>query len=145
LTRNSQRQDSALPVFALVRAGRAAHQAVKEAFAGEGLSVRAHFVLLCLREYGGLSQRELADWLGMDRSDLVKLLDELERSGQLRREPDPHDRRRHALTLTPEGADALRRGAEVLDRATDGFLSELDPDQRATLHDLVLRALGVSG
>lgn len=130
-----------LPGFALARLGRRAHSAIRQAFADQGLSARAHFVLVCLDEYGGLSQRELADHLTMDRSDLVKVLDELETSGQVRRDPDPQDRRRHRLSLTKAGASTLRRGAHILDEATENLLAGLTPNQRATLHQLTLRAL----
>ena len=130
-----------LPAFALSHLGRVARTALKNAFTREGLSARAHFALLCLSEYGDLSQRELADHIAMDRSDLVKLLDELERSGQVRREPDPRDRRRHVLSITPAGAKTLVAGEEIIDRATDEVLARLSPEERAVLHRLTLHAL----
>jgi DNA-binding MarR family transcriptional regulator len=130
-----------LPVFALSHLGRAARGAVRTAFARDGLSGRGHFVLVCLSEYGELSQRELADLIAMDRSDLVKLLDTLESSGQLRRAADPRDRRRHVLSITPAGAETMRRGEHLMGRATDDLLHRLTPDERATLHRLILRAL----
>jgi DNA-binding MarR family transcriptional regulator len=130
-----------LPVFALSHLGRAARGAVRGAFSRAGLSGRAHFVLVCLHEYGELSQRELADLIAMDRSDLVKLLDTLERSGQVRRAVDPGDRRRHLLSITPAGVDTMRRGEAVMGEATDDLLHRLTPDERATLHGLILRAL----
>ena len=115
--------------------------AVRGAFSRAGLSGRAHFVLVCLHEYGELSQRELADLIAMDRSDLVKLLDTLERSGQVRRAVDPGDRRRHLLSITPAGVETMRRGEDVMGEATDELLHRLTPDERATLHGLILRAL----
>lgn len=134
-----------VPAFALAHLGRIARTALKDAFAREGLSARAHFALLCLSEYGTLSQRELADHIAMDRSDLVKLLDELERAGQVRRAPDPGDRRRHVLSITPAGTTALGTGEEIIDRATDEVLRRLSPEQRTTLHRLTRQALGTSG
>ena len=135
----------AMPAFALAHIGRAARGAIKGTFEREGLSFRAHFVLLCLNTHGGLSQRELADRVGMDRSDLVKLLDGLETSGRLRRAPDPHDRRRHLLSITPEGAATLKRGEHLVGQATDQVLGRLSDEERATLHRLTLRALGSIG
>ncbi|WP_255949599.1 MarR family winged helix-turn-helix transcriptional regulator [Streptomyces odontomachi] len=130
-----------VPVFALVRLGRLAHAVVRGAFADAGLSSRTHFVLLCLREDGRLSQRELADRVSMDRSDLVKVLDHLEHSGHLRREPDPHDRRRHLLSITPAGEQTLRRGEDLLTEATQQALAGLDAEQQTQLHRLTLQAL----
>jgi DNA-binding MarR family transcriptional regulator len=44
----------------------------------KGVSLRAHFVLVCVSEYGELSQQQVADQIAIDRSDLVKLIDQLE-------------------------------------------------------------------
>src|SRR5262245_50919295 len=99
-----------LPGFALAHLGRQVRSTIRQAFIDRGLSATAHFVLVCLDDYDGLSQRELADLLAMDRSDLVKVLDELEKSGQVRRDPDPRDRRRHRLSLTAAGSTTLRHG-----------------------------------
>ncbi len=130
-----------LPVFALSRLGHVLRGAVKDAFDQQGLSWRGHLVLLCVKEYAELSQRELADLVSMDASDLVKLLDGMERAGHLQRRAAPNDRRRHLLSITPEGVKALRRGQRIVDRATDGALASLDADDRKHLHQLVLRAL----
>ncbi|HVX47182.1 MAG TPA: MarR family transcriptional regulator [Mycobacteriales bacterium] len=130
-----------VPVFALVHLGRLAHGVVRSAFADAGLSARTHFVLLCLREDGRLSQRELADRVSMDRSDLVKVLDQLERSRHLRREPDPHDRRRHRLSITPVGEKTLRSGEDLLARTGRQALAGLDAAQQKQLHSLIRQAL----
>jgi DNA-binding MarR family transcriptional regulator len=134
-----------LPAFALARLGRLVRGAVRGAFEDEGKSWRAHFVLLCLHDYGELSQRELADHISMDRSDLVKLLDHLERAGLLRRAPDPDDRRRHLLSITPLGTETCQEGQHLVATATDRVLAGLDADQRALLHQLVLQAIDALG
>lgn len=134
-----------VPAFALVRLGRLAHATVHDAFATAGLASRTYFVLRCLREDGQMSQRELADRTSVDRSDLVKLLDQLERSGQLRRDRDPHDRRRHLLSITPLGEAIVEQGRQLLGQANDEVFAGLDPDEQATLHRLVRRALRALG
>lgn len=131
-----------LPGFALTQLGRITRAAIKDAFAEQGLSFRAHFVLLCLSESGKLSQTELADRIAMDRSDLVKVLDELERSGHVRRSADRLDRRRHILSITALGERTLAKGLFIPEAATSEVLSRLTAGQQATLHRLVLRALG---
>lgn len=131
-----------LPGFALAQLGRVTRAAIKDAFAEQGLSFRAHFVLLCLSESGELSQRELAELIAMDRSDLVKVLDGLEGSGYLRRVADRNDRRRHILSITTLGRRTLAKGVLIPETATSDVLSRLTPAQQATLHRLVLRALG---
>jgi DNA-binding MarR family transcriptional regulator len=130
-----------LPVFALSRLGHVLRAAVKDAFDQQALSWRGHLVLLCVKEYAELSQRELAGLISMDASDLVKVLDGMERAGHLQRRPAPNDRRRHLLSITPDGVEALQRGQRIVDQATEGALASLSSDERRNLHQLVLQAL----
>ena len=57
----------------------------------------------------GLSQSELAAEIGMDRATVVALLDALEKNGWARRTRDSVDRRRHSLSITPQGGRELAR------------------------------------
>ena len=65
--------------------------------------------LVVIEANPGLSQTDLAGALGIQRTRLVLLLDELEKRGLTRRLRLPTDRRYHALDLTPEGRKKLRR------------------------------------
>jgi len=66
-------------------------------------------VLVVIDANPGLSQADLADTLGIERARLVRLLDGLEGRGFTRRLPSPNDRRSHALFLTRDGQQKLRR------------------------------------
>ena len=60
--------------------------------------------LLALREDGaGYSQRELADTLVVDRSNVTGLVDRMETAGWVRRADDPSDRRVYRVALTTAG------------------------------------------
>lgn len=48
------------------------------------------------------SQLQVAQTLSIDRTTMVSLLDALERKGVVTRRPDPTDRRRNVVELTPE-------------------------------------------
>ena len=61
---------------------------------------RTYYVLATLAEYGELSQQQVCDRIEMDRSDMVRLIDDLEARGNVIRGRDPHDRRRYRLTLS---------------------------------------------
>ena len=65
-------------------------------------------VLVVVEANAGLSQADVAEALGIERARLVRLLDELEHRGLIRRQPSPRDRRSHALVLTREGARKLK-------------------------------------
>ena len=98
-------------------------------------------VLTSLAESGPASQRETAERLGMDCSDIVAILDDLERGDLVVRRRDERDRRRHLVTLTPAGRRALRRLGAEAERAEDALLTPLSDDEREVLHGLLLRVL----
>ncbi|MDF5757055.1 MarR family transcriptional regulator [Spongiactinospora sp. TRM90649] len=104
-----------------------------------GINVRGFAVLLALPMYGPISQRHLIDHLGIDKSTMVRIIDELEDGGLVARERTPQDRRAYAIVLTRRGEQILseaRRAAEDVGRQTFGRLS--DPDRRHLI-DLLRR------
>ncbi|KOG91070.1 MarR family winged helix-turn-helix transcriptional regulator [Streptomyces varsoviensis] len=142
----SQRPQALLrwPTYAMGQLRRQGIRMLDEALQEEGLSTRDYYVLVCLTEKVKLAQQQVADRLGMDRSDLVKLLDRLEEAGKVTRQRDTEDRRRHVLTLTDKGRSAVARTEEISQRVTDQFLKRLTPEEQQTLHTLMLKALGES-
>jgi DNA-binding MarR family transcriptional regulator len=88
-----------------------------------------------------VSQREISDRLGLDASDLVGVLDLLEKAGLVERRRDPDDRRRHAVVLTPVGEQAAHHFDVLRSQAEARALARLDPDERRQLAELLARAV----
>jgi DNA-binding MarR family transcriptional regulator len=105
-----------------------------------GLRPRHLVALMVLRDPGPMTQGALGDVLRLDPTNLVGLLNELEQRGLLERRRDPADRRRHIVELSPDGRAALERAERELASVQDEILAALDGSERATLHDLLLRA-----
>jgi MarR family transcriptional regulator, lower aerobic nicotinate degradation pathway regulator len=134
--------------YLLAKLGALARRRVSERLVAEDLGIPLSqyrlpclSVLHCLAEFEPISQREICRRLGMDGSDVVALLDDLEGAGYVVRRRDPRDRRRHAVTLTPDGHRALRRLDEVAAQVEDAVLAPLSAEEREVLHRLLLRAL----
>ncbi len=71
----------------------------------------------------GLSQRELADMLVVDRSNVTGLVDRMEKAGWVRRADDPADRRVYRVQLTAPGKKLWQKVApayaDVVRQVTD--------------------------
>ena len=87
-----------------------------------------------------LSQGEVARRMGIDRTTMVALIDELEEKGLVQRRQDPADRRKNVVALTGTGGDTLRRANQAGEEAERRFLSPLDAGEQE-LFKKVLRAL----
>jgi MarR family transcriptional regulator, lower aerobic nicotinate degradation pathway regulator len=125
--------------FLLKRLGYAAKERAMSAYEQTGLHPYHHAVLIAVGEGAHETQGSIADALGYDRGQLVGLLDELEERGLVERRRDPEDRRRHLVSLTPEGKKTLGRLRTVARESEDEFLDPLTDEERATLHALLLR------
>ncbi|MBF6172526.1 MarR family transcriptional regulator [Nocardia blacklockiae] len=107
-----------------------------------GTPLREHWILTHLAESSEISQQEMAAALGIDRSEMVRLIDSLEAAGLVTRTRDPADRRRYRLTITAAGDRLRAETDEQITKATDALLTRLTPEERTTLHRLALKALG---
>lgn len=126
------------PQLGVLLAGRGAVAGahVRNALAARGLSLRSVFTLGHVAA-GPVSQQALIDLLGVDPSALVAVLNELEGLGLLARQRDPADRRRHVVTITPEGTAALAEADAILGGADDDLFGALTPAERAELERLL--------
>ena len=128
--------------FLLKRVGFAVKERMVEAFEEVGLSMYDHAILALLHEEPRETQATIADALGFDPSHLVGVLDELEERGLIARRRDPADRRRHLVTMTPAGEDALKQLRAIGKRVDDEFFKPLDAAERKTLTALLARLAG---
>jgi DNA-binding MarR family transcriptional regulator len=131
----------AVPTYVVSRLGRFAQRLTQESIAGQGLLLPQFSVLAALDNFGPLAQHEIADRLGINRSHLVRYVDELESRQVVRRERDPQDRRRQVVSLTPEGQALLAQLQTPIDQAQERFLGVLSEDERAVLMELLARLL----
>ena len=78
-----------------------------------GLTMPRYDVLMQLNMAGGrLGLSELATRIVLSPSGLSKLLDRMESTGLIRREPDPRDARSTFARITPHGRTLVKRARE---------------------------------
>ncbi|WP_051970286.1 MarR family winged helix-turn-helix transcriptional regulator [Kitasatospora azatica] len=128
-----------LTTYLLSRTGRTARGLLITRLTARGQRLWHMAVLAALADFGPQVQRELAERLAIDPSDMVKLLDELARAGQVERARSTADRRRVQVSLTPAGQRALEELQAEAAAVQDEVLAPLTAEERAQLHALLLR------
>ena len=107
---------------------------------------RWHYaVLASLQEFGPASQAALSRRTGIYRSDLVAVINELAARGLIDRAPDPADRRRNVITMTPHGRRHLRRLDKLVAAIQEDLLAPLTQPERDQLVRLLTRLLDHHG
>jgi DNA-binding MarR family transcriptional regulator len=107
-----------------------------------GMGLKELGTLAYLRDNGqASSQQGLFEALCIDANSCVLLLNDLERQGYVERRRDPQDRRRHLVSITDDGLEALERAEHAQGSIEAEVLNALSPEQRATLHHLLSLAL----
>lgn len=123
----------------LARLGR---RAADSAGAGCCLRPRHMIAVKILGDHGPMTQHALGSALSLDPSNVVGLLNELEERGLITRRRDPADRRRHIVSLSAAGEGTLAASQDAFRGVEDELLKALTADERATLYDLLVRAVG---
>ena len=95
------------------------------------LSPRAFSVLTLIVETPGMTQSEVARRLGIERSGLVSIIDDLEARGLASRCAVPGDRRSQALVATPEGCALHQQTLERVHAHERALLAVLSPAEQA--------------
>lgn len=106
------------PSFQIERVRRHTKDEVERTLARHGSNMREFWILSCVHGTP-MSQRQLAELLLIDASDMVRILDSLEDHGWVKRDRDPNDRRRQIVTATKKGAKMLSTLASDVEEAED--------------------------
>ncbi|MFE0382696.1 MarR family winged helix-turn-helix transcriptional regulator [Streptomyces bungoensis] len=134
-----------LPSWLLGRAAARGRALVAEALAAEGSRMWHHVVLSAVRDLAPVAQADLGRSVGLDPKDLVGVLNDLQSDGLVVRAPDPHDRRKNAVSLTADGTRLLARCEQAARRANDALLAPLSTAEREQFTDLLIRISGTDG
>jgi MarR family transcriptional regulator, transcriptional regulator for hemolysin len=124
---------------ALVEAARTWRSRLDARLRPMGLSSAMWTVLSCLaRKDGPLTQRELAQAVGVEGPTLVRLLDRLEEGGWARRMADPEDRRVKRVELTEKVLPCFEEVRRTGDAVRLELLRGILPADVAAAHKVLL-------
>jgi DNA-binding MarR family transcriptional regulator len=104
-----------------------------------GLKVRSYAVLALACSGENPSQRELAEFLSLDASQIVALVDQLETSGFVERQSDARDRRSNIIVSTASGRLLCAKANAAVATAQDASLQSLTLAEREQLRQLLAR------
>ena len=127
--------------YLLLKAGTQFHGVIDEALGALELTGRQFLVLTFVGGEHQLSQSELSARLNLDPTIVVGLIDGLEDRGRDPGAPDPADRRRSLLELTPAGRRLHTMARSAVATAERDFLAPLSATDRKELRQLLLEVM----
>lgn len=86
-----------------------------------------------------LSQTDICERTGIDRSTLAEVVRRLVKRGLLQRKRTKTDARRYEVTLTPQGLAVLKAGVGATGRTEARIAQILDARERKLLSDMLMR------
>ncbi|MBU3995609.1 MAG: MarR family winged helix-turn-helix transcriptional regulator [Actinobacteria bacterium] len=131
--------------FLLARSNALSLAAGNAALRAFGLKVRSYPVLALVCDDLRPTQRELADVLRLDPSQVVSLVDELEGRGLIERQVDDRDRRAKVLVPTAAGRSLYLDARDALLEGEEFPYRDLDAVERTLLADLLRRVAFAPG
>ncbi|GEL21017.1 MarR family winged helix-turn-helix transcriptional regulator [Pseudonocardia asaccharolytica] len=105
-----------------------------------GLGPADHKCLDLLHERGPMTGSELAALTGLTTGAITGVVARLERSGRLRREPHPRDRRKQLLYPTNSAVEEIQDLFATLPAGHDALLEGFTGAEVAAIHTFLTRA-----
>jgi DNA-binding MarR family transcriptional regulator len=125
------------PTLLMIKLGRITMHRFTEALEPFGIRPRHVAALIELRDRGELTQQSLCGQLHLDPTNLVAILNDLERRGYATRRRDPEDRRRHLVEVSKKGLAVIDKVSKAMDGVEDELLEGLDPSEREQVASLL--------
>ncbi|MGE0765358.1 MAG: MarR family winged helix-turn-helix transcriptional regulator [Hyphomicrobiaceae bacterium] len=118
------------PIHLLHRAGQCAGDIFHGEIGDADLTPRQYAVLLTVAQNEGLSQTQLVERTGVDRSTLADIVRRMLKKGLLQRRRTKEDARAYAVRLTDEGSRVLDACEPLVKRIEQRILDALPEENR---------------
>lgn len=93
------------------------------------ITTEQYGILVRLWDSDGKSQQNICDSTGKDKPSITRIIDNLEKSGFVKRECCPNDRRKNLIYLTDKGKELMDLSTEIGLRTLDELLTGIPQDQ----------------
>ncbi|WP_169569089.1 MarR family winged helix-turn-helix transcriptional regulator [Sneathiella limimaris] len=103
------------------------------------LSIHEWRIVAILGEQPGLTAREVGELASLDKVNISRAIDKLEKAGRLIRKTVAKDRRSFALFLTSEGEDVLIRIIPLALEYEKQLLSILSQEEKQSLNSILMK------
>jgi DNA-binding MarR family transcriptional regulator len=133
------------PLHLLHRAGQRAGDVFQAEMISGDLTPRQYAVLITVAQNEGLSQTNLVEKTGIDRSTLADIIRRMLKKGLIQRRRTKEDARAYAVRLTDFGRETLQAAEPLAQRVDERVLSVLPDAQRGQFLadlNLIIEALG---
>jgi DNA-binding MarR family transcriptional regulator len=104
-----------------------------EQFAEMGVTPASYAILALIRDNPGVPPSTVASLLRLRLPNLIKMLNELESSGVIKRNRSKADRRAVELVLTPKGTKLIQEAAKVSEPYERRMLAPLSEAEQSAL------------
>jgi len=121
----------------LLRLASQRHATIFQALTVEGLTPTQFSALIRICEQGKCSQNRLGRLAAMDVATIKGVADRLRQKGLVTAEPDPNDKRRTLISLSPAGVDLVARMGQIGHEITSETLRPLSAAEQRTLTKLL--------
>jgi len=118
------------PLHLLHRAGQCAAEIFQNEIGDDDLTPRQYAILLTVSINEGVSQTQLVELTGIDRSTLADVVRRMLKKGLLQRRRTRDDARAYAVKVTDEGAKVLKARDPLARKVDERILSGLPASQR---------------
>lgn len=125
--------------YHLRRASALNMQDITSAFATVGQRPSGFSVACVINEQPGITSADICRALGLQRANIVPLLDDLSGSGYISRVDDEKDKRAQRLYLTDAGYEALETWHEIALSHEERVMAKLSPSERELLRELLVK------
>lgn len=121
------------PSHLLHRAQQIAANESASALAAAGITLRQFSVLAALSGNDGVSQSDLVNATGIDRSTLADMVARMEKAGLIKRVASKTDKRAKVVSLMAKGKKAYEKALPAVEKADAAIFEALAKTKQATL------------